>query len=79
MKPATKHWLFFAFLLASLALLVAIVLWNWRQAARRDGRTNRPPPPASGESFLTPLHDGTPPPMVTTKSARVVAFPGRHA
>jgi len=32
MRPATKHYFFFAFLLLSLALLVAFVLWQWRRA-----------------------------------------------
>jgi len=32
MRPATKHYLFFAFLVVSLALLVAVVLWQWHRA-----------------------------------------------
>ncbi len=36
MRPATKHYLFFAFLIVSLALLVAFVLWQWHRA-RAEG------------------------------------------
>ena len=36
MQPATKHYLFFGFLLISLAVLVALVLWQWHRA-RADG------------------------------------------
>jgi len=52
MRPATKHYLFFAFLLVSLALLVALVLWQWHRvradaaeagALERNGRHGHPP------------------------------------
>ncbi|MEA3366809.1 MAG: hypothetical protein U9R68_01700 [Planctomycetota bacterium] len=42
MRPATKHYLFFAILLVSLALLVALVLWHWHQA-RAEAAVHRVP------------------------------------
>jgi len=42
MRTATKHYLFFAILLVSLALLVAFVLWHWRQA-QADAAVHRVP------------------------------------
>jgi len=69
MRPATKHYLFFALLLVSLALLVALVLWHWHQAraeaaeagappaALTPSATNRllPADPAAVNSFATAL------------------------
>jgi hypothetical protein len=42
MRPATKHWLFLIFLVASLAILATIALWQMDKA-RREG----PPRPAA--------------------------------
>jgi hypothetical protein len=62
MQPATKHYLFFAFLIVSLALLVALVLWQWHRAradgaerdagrASRHDRRHRPCPFAATQSL----------------------------
>jgi hypothetical protein len=40
MRPAAKHWLFLAFLIASLAAIIAVVLWKVDQARREAA--NRP-------------------------------------
>jgi len=69
MRPTTKHYLFFAFLLASLALLVALVLWQWHRARADEAETgpvergcapsSRPVKPAGphalADSSITPL------------------------
>ena len=66
MRPATKHYLFFALLLVSLALLVALVLWHWHQARAEAAEAGAPPAalppsatnrlaPAAGSSFATAL------------------------
>jgi len=34
MRPATKHWLFFIFLIVSLAILVALAAWQMAKARR---------------------------------------------
>jgi len=56
MQPATKHYLFFAFLLVSLALLVALVLWQGYQVDEEATEENadRPAP--------APASDGQRPP-----------------
>ena len=69
MQPATKHYLFFALLLVTLAALVAFVVWNWRRAQEEAAETGaghtapRPsgnqerafPKPAEGRSSRAPL------------------------
>jgi len=70
MQPATKHWLFFAFLLVSLALLVAVVTWSWWRAADATaGHADPPPRPAANETPRTLLNDGPPASKVNGSTA----------
>ena len=41
MRPATKHWLLLAFLVLSLAALVAVIFWQINKA-RRSGPSAKP-------------------------------------
>ncbi len=52
MRPAAKHYLFFAFLLVTLAALVALVLWQWHRARAEGAKTD--PPGAAWHGHPTP-------------------------
>jgi hypothetical protein len=63
MRPATKHYLFFAFLLASLAALVAFVLWQWSRLEDEaaDGPPARPGRQGpAGDGRTAPSESGGP-------------------
>jgi len=57
MRPAVKHWLFFAFLLVTLAALVAFVLYQWSrldEGAPAPGPGADPLAPAPGPASDPP-------------------------
>jgi len=61
-RPATKHLLFFAFLLVSLAALVAFAVWHWRWAERQAARRSAPVPvPCEPQGGTAPLPRRSPP------------------
>lgn len=47
MRPATKQWLFLILLVASLAALIAIALWQMKTARRKVGPGAAEPPRSS--------------------------------
>jgi len=47
MRPATKHWLLLVFLIASLAIMVAVVLWQIAKARHEGGPPQALPVPTS--------------------------------
>ncbi|MBE3070120.1 MAG: hypothetical protein IMZ66_07770 [Planctomycetes bacterium] len=50
MRPATKQWLFLAFLAVSLAAMVALAAWHIARARREAPERNRPAAPAGRAS-----------------------------
>jgi len=68
MQPAVKHWLFFAFLLLTLAAMVALVLYQWSRLdeaapASAPDPSAEPPAPVPGPA------DG--PPAAAEPSSRL--------
>jgi cytochrome oxidase assembly protein ShyY1 len=45
MRSATKHWVFFIFLIVSLAILIALAAWQMTKARRAASGADRDGPP----------------------------------
>jgi len=79
MRPATKHWFFFAFLLLTLAAMVAFVLYQWSRLDKEAPAPAPVPPPVSAAAGPASRSGyGDPPRGRLSRPPRCVCFVGSH-